>query len=1244
MSRTKYYNLVSLLALSFGFARISAAAVPDRVMRPVDVTQTTTLRWSMEGRAQPQFDRGSVDPGMPMNYMMLVVQPSAAQQADLDQLLAAQQNPSSPLYRQWLTPQQFGNRFGLSPTDRSKVAAWLTSEGFTVNQTATGRNWIAFSGTADQVSRALHTPIHRFQVDGEMHYANTADPSVPAALDGVIGGFLGLNDFHPRPMIASVSPAYDIGAGHYLAPQDWATIYDLSPLYQAGFDGTGQKIAVVGESDVLLSDIRSFRTAVGLAANDPKMLLYGSTDPGYTGAQVEGNLDLEWAGAIAPKATIYYVYGANALTAMVYAIDMNVAPVITVSYGACEIGYRLSYWRAIAQQANAQGITILNSSGDSGAAGCDPQAALPYAANGMSVSFPAVLPEVTGVGGTQFVEGTGTYWAAKNSSNLGSALSYIPEAVWNESGAAGLLSGGGGASALYAKPLWQTGPGVPADNARDVPDVSFSAAEHDPYFIVYGGATFIAAGTSSSAPSFAGVVAILNQYQVSKGYQASAGLGNINPQLYRLAQSAPAVFHDVTAGNNAVNCQQGSPDCLNGSFGYQAAAGYDQASGLGSMDVNNLVTQWNTQASPVKVSLFVNTAKATLNDTVGMTATVQPVAVQGTPTGTVNFSVNGVALGASTLHTVGGFQEADLFFPAYLFGGIGPFTLVAQYAGDTVFSGGDTTQTIVVTAPASAAGIVPTAPDTVWPSSPDAQGLSWSTTLGLRELAGVPAIVTGFTIDGAAQPLAQYFPSPAIPGNGTLTATVVQRNLQTPSTHTFGLTGADVNGNAWSRQVKVNYLSLPPGSYPVVSATPLVVAQNPNADPSCQWQIQLNIDEAGGNVGLEETNLAVGGVDWSSQIPSLFGTVRLAPWADLHGTICLGGIVPPATETIQMVTSGLDQEIEVSLVGPAANPTTLSVTPASMTMNSQPGSTAASSIVGINPGDPNASWTASIFPANRTTAWLGASSFSGTGASQVTLTASGAGFEPGAYRATLVIQCPTAVPQTVKVPILFVNGPNTSSMAITGVANPATYAPSVSPGMVIAVFGSNLANTTDTATGNPLPYSLDGVTAAVNGIAAPIVYVSPTQVNVQIPYEAGAGQAVLGIDNNGQIAGMQFPISVTAPGIFADASGNLSPTSTVAQGGTVTLYMDGAGEVSDLIDTGRAPATAAQANGSQPLLPVSVTVGGAQAFLRNSMLAPTLLGATQITFTLPSSVGAGVQPVVVTVGGISSPPVNITVQ
>ena len=561
-----------------------------------------------------------------MNYMVMLLQPSSAQQADLAQLLAAQQDPASPQYHKWLTPEAFGERFGLSQGDLAKISAWLKAEGFSIDRQSRGGNWIAFSGSADQTSRAFHTSIHRYSFNGELHFANASDPQVPEALAGIAGAFLGLNDFPLEPQSHLVSPAYTNGGQHYLAPADFATIYNLTPLQQAGVDGTGQSIAIVGESDVFASDLSQFRTRYGLAANTPRMVLYGGADPGVTGALVEGELDLEWAGAIAPKASLTYVYGASAFSAMLYAIEANLAPIVSVSYGTCEVGVAAPAYEAIAQQANAQGITIVAASGDSGAAACDGQGFMPQATLGRSVLFPATMPEVTGIGGTQFAEGTGTYWAGTNSSTFGSALSYIPESVWNESDGSGLGASGGGASRLYSKPAWQIGPGVPADGARDVPDLAFSAAGHDAYELVFEGGNASIAGTSCGTPTFAAIVALLNQYQIKNAHQTSPGLGNINPQLYRLAQSAPSAFHDVTSGNNMVTCAQGSPDCATGSFGYLAGPAYDQATGLGSLDVNTLFTQWNSAVKAVTVTLSASPATGTVNDTIQVTATVTAAA------------------------------------------------------------------------------------------------------------------------------------------------------------------------------------------------------------------------------------------------------------------------------------------------------------------------------------------------------------------------------------------------------------------------------------------------------------------------------------------------------------------------------------------------------------------------------------------------------------------------------------------
>jgi len=470
------------LSLQFAACLCAAslfAAPRDRVIRPVDARATAVIPGNVHRLAQPRFDQGPVDAGMQMNYMVVFLKSAVDQQRELDQLLVDQQNPSSPQFRKWLTPEAFGNRFGVSASDESKVVTWLNSSGFKIEHRSRANNWVAFSGSAGQVSAALHTAVHRFQVNGETHFANVSEPAVPSALADVVGGFLGLNDFHLKSFAIPVTPDLNSGTSHFLAPADFATIYNLAPLYQAGIDGTGQNIAIVGDSDIQITDIRSFRSRYGLPANDPKLVPYTTVDPGLNGDAIEADLDLEWSGAVAPNATISYVFGPSVFAALVYAIEQNVAPVVSVSFGGCEVDASPVFYRAVAQQGNAQGISILASSGDSGAAGCDRQGIFPQAEQGRRVAFPASLPEVTAVGGTQFAEGSGNYWAATNSPTFGSALSYIPEMAWNESSGSGLGASGGGASTVYPRPAWQAGPGVPMDNARHVPDISLSAAIHD---------------------------------------------------------------------------------------------------------------------------------------------------------------------------------------------------------------------------------------------------------------------------------------------------------------------------------------------------------------------------------------------------------------------------------------------------------------------------------------------------------------------------------------------------------------------------------------------------------------------------------------------------------------------------------------------------------------------------------------------------------------------------------------------
>ena len=576
-----------------------------RIAGPVDRQQRAALRGNIHPLANPRFDAGSVDPSLKLDHVMVMLKRSAAQQADLDQLLVAQMDRSSSNYHGWLTPEQFGDRFGVNPDDIAQVVTWLQSEGLAVDQISRARNWIWFSGTAGQVQAALRTDIRRFSVNGESHFANASEPSVPAAIEPVIGGIQGLDDFH----LGSVRPQFNNADGqHFLAPDDFATIYNLRSLYNAGYDGSGQRIVVAGESAVDLADIQLFRSYFGLPKNDPQLVLVpGTANPGRTVAFKEADLDIEWAGAAARNANIIYVYSTDVLRLSVpYAIEQNLAPVITLSFGLCEQQIAQSTFtstRALAQQANAQGITWLAASLDSGAAACD-SAFVATAANarlGLGVSFPASLPEVMGVGGTQFDETGGNYWAASDTSTHSSALSYIPEKAWNESSAAqGLASTGGGLSKVFTRPFWQAGPGVPAGTSRAVPDVSLSGAGHDGYLIESGGLLVSVGGTSAATPVFAGILALVNQYQELNGVETRSGQGNINPNLYSLAQTTPGVFHDVVAGDNIVPCVAATTDCVNGTLGYAAGLGYDPVTGLGSVDAFNLAVnlarQWTTPA------------------------------------------------------------------------------------------------------------------------------------------------------------------------------------------------------------------------------------------------------------------------------------------------------------------------------------------------------------------------------------------------------------------------------------------------------------------------------------------------------------------------------------------------------------------------------------------------------------------------------------------------------------------------
>jgi uncharacterized protein (TIGR03437 family) len=589
----------------------------DRIKGRLDSSHLAAVAGNIRPKVKLGGDRGPVSPSLELEYVTLHLKPTPAQQADLDRLLAQQQDPSSPNFRRWLTPEKYADRFGSSPADIAQIVAWLESQGLTVISTARGRNFVNFKGTAAQVQSALRVEIHNVLVDGEMHYANVTEPSVPEAIRPFTIGFSGLDDFklkHTAAPVRSV-PAYNYGSQHTLGPGDLWVIYDVTPfLFNLGVSGTGMTLAVMGQSNVNLSDMAAYQSYFGLPANPPVKLLFpGATDPGIvSGAEGESDLDLAMAGAIAPYAQILFVYGKVVENALTYSIDQNVAPVVSYSYGACELDQTTSVatsLEVLAQQGNSQGITWIASSGDQGAAACDPGASV--ASHGLAVNMPASVPEVTAVGGTTLSEGIGSYWAGSNGQYGYSAMSYIPEVGWNDTAVAGHLAASvGGMSIYYPRPVWQNSPGVQRINVRFVPDVALDAsADHDPYYTVTTGAPALVGGTSAATPVFAGIILLLNQYL------GSNGLGNINPELYTLA-STPAnvctpgnltnhcVFHDVQTGTNIVPCTTGSNGCVGGALGYSAGPGYDQVTGLGSVDAYNLALAWKAANQPVLTQII----------------------------------------------------------------------------------------------------------------------------------------------------------------------------------------------------------------------------------------------------------------------------------------------------------------------------------------------------------------------------------------------------------------------------------------------------------------------------------------------------------------------------------------------------------------------------------------------------------------------------------------------------------------
>jgi len=460
--------------------KINAAIHPpaqpvSRITQNIDERVYVPLSGNTRPEAKNAVNyRGPVAASMDIDHILLFLQRSPQQEQALDKLIEQLNDRKSPLFHQWLTAEELGQRFGVAPEDINTVTGWLQSHGLRINKVYTTGMLIDFSGTAGQVGEAFHTQIGQLEVGGEPHIANMSDPMIPAALAPVVSGIFSLNDFKPHAMNKPISKytfsgctpgaasPTEPGTCYAMTPQDTQAVYNLTPLYNAGFSGQGQTIALVEDTDTYggAADWNTYRTTFGLASAFPLGTYTqshpgGCTDPGTNGDDGEAAIDVEVASAVAPSAAIELISCAGGTTTFGGLIAMQnlvAGPppypgVMSVSYGVCEAfngnGGNQAFYNTY-QAAAAEGISVFGASGDEGPSSCsaDFSVGSEYDVASLGISGWTSTPFNVSVGGTDFEdvynskEGgapISNYWNATNTAGYGSAKSYIPEMPWDDS-------------------------------------------------------------------------------------------------------------------------------------------------------------------------------------------------------------------------------------------------------------------------------------------------------------------------------------------------------------------------------------------------------------------------------------------------------------------------------------------------------------------------------------------------------------------------------------------------------------------------------------------------------------------------------------------------------------------------------------------------------------------------------------------------------------------------------------------
>jgi subtilase family serine protease len=951
-----------------------------RIVNPIDESQLITLQGTVHPLANAANDRGAAPESMQLERMHLVLKRSSSQELALRQFIGNLHTPGSASYHKWLTPDEFGKQFGPSDQDIATVETWLAGHGFNVTQVNPGKQTIEFSGNVTQFRDAFHAQIHKYQVNGETHYANADDPKIPAAIAPVVGGFVSLNNFRLKnnvkvlgkalydPKTDKATPEWTFGnssgVSFVLAPSDYAVQYDLGPLYASGINGSGQSIAILDFSNINVDLVNQFRSLFGLPYNPPQVIIDGN-DPGVGGINnpdgsspdiaSEAYLDVEWAGAVAPNATIDLVVAANTalenggMLAAEHAVYSNIAPIISssIATSGCEqqAGGTNAFIANLWEQAAAQGITVLVSAGDNGSAGCDSDAQY-YGVGGLGISSWASTPYNIAVGGTDFYYSSYNqgdtaldnqlvmYWNASPTQLPAVSLkSVIPEQPWNDSQyglnvlnlltlsgdtVSTIKAGSGGASVIYTtKPSWQTGFG---DGVRDIPDLSLFAAD-GPNYSYYpicaedgdcqspSGSNLVqitgAGGTSASSPSFAGIMALVNQ---KYGRQGQADF-----VLYPMKAQYPAAFHDVLQGTNSVPCSYSpsSPDCIavlnpveidDPTYGYaeegqigntttetaecNAAAGYNLATGLGTVDANQLVTNWgNIKFASTATTLIPSSTSFTHGTAIGVSGSVTTAG--GTPTGDVALMTSSTEpsnQGETFFTLSGGSFNANGI--NYLPGGT--YNIWGQYGGDRTNGPSTSTPVQITVSPETSAIVfnIFSPLGTYTASSPPGSSVDYGTQLLLSARPTPTSGVSTYTVPTGTVTFSD--------GAQVLNTAVINAEGDAEYNAPFSVGAHSVTANYGGDQ-SYNQSTASAIAFAVVKDTPKVLINAPIATKSGQLingpgqptvvsvQIENNAQSSvASSRGIYPVPVAppTGTLTYSSSPSGISGTVTLSPAVD----------------------------------------------------------------------------------------------------------------------------------------------------------------------------------------------------------------------------------------------------------------------------------------------------------------------------------------------------------------------------